>query len=81
MKRESDTIEQLRLEAGRLWDEMNVPGDGRREEYVTELIEIELELERLGLRAEVVLDSHRDDLDRCATRLDRLRCSSAVAAA
>ena len=79
MKRESDTIEQLRLEAGRLWDE--VPDDGRREDFLTELIDVELEIELLSLRSDLVLDSHNDAVERCTTRLDRLRCRSAVAAA
>ena len=40
MKRANDTIEQLRLAAGRLWDDP-VPDNGRREELLTELVDIE----------------------------------------
>ncbi|MEM7286285.1 MAG: hypothetical protein AAF480_08045 [Actinomycetota bacterium] len=78
MKRSSDTIEQLRLEAGRLWD-APVPDDGRREELLTELVDIETDLDRLGLRAEISPAQDRE-IARCARRLDRLRSRWAVAA-
>ena len=78
MKRASDTIEQLRLDAGRLWDDP-VPDDERREELLTELVDIETELERLGLRLEST-SSHDREIARCAKRLDRLRSQWAVAA-
>lgn len=78
MKRANDTIEQLRLDAGRLWDDP-VPDDGRREELLIELVDIETELECLGLRIGVTR-SHDRELARCARRLDRLRSRWAVAA-
>ena len=78
MKQRRDTIEQLRLDAGRLWDDP-VPDDGQREELLTELIAIEHELESLGLRIDQP-QSNEDEIDRCAERLDRLRCRWAVAA-
>ena len=78
MKRANDTIEQLRLDAGRLWDDP-VPDNGRREELLTELVDIETELECLGLRADTTRSYDRE-LARCARRLDRLRSQWAVAA-
>lgn len=77
MNRASDTIEQLRLDAGRLWNDP-VPDDGRREELLIELIDIETELECLGLRTDSTR-SHDRELARCAIRLDRLRSRWAVA--
>lgn len=78
MKRANDTIQQLRLDAGRLWDDP-VPDNARREELLTELIDIETELECLGLRVDPTR-SHDRELARCARRLDRLRSRWAVAA-
>ena len=78
MKRANDTIEQLRLAAGRLWDDP-VPDNGRREELLTELVDIETELECLGLRVDATRP-HDRELARCARRLDRLRSRWAVAA-
>ncbi len=78
MQRASATIEQLRLDAGRLWDD-HVPDNGRREELLIELVDIETELECLGLRLDSTR-SHDHELARCARRLDRLRSRWAVAA-
>jgi hypothetical protein len=66
-------LDRLHVEALRLWDtEPEVDGE-LRQELLTELADIDLELERLSLRAhEHADDGYLPDVDRCARRLDHL---------
>ncbi len=72
MTNTADTIERLDLEARRLWAHPRAVRGDERQSLLIELLDVELELERLSLRADAPPSSYADDLSRCAEALDRL---------
>lgn len=71
-----DAVEALMVEARWLLDREPMVGLDEREAVVHELFEVDLALERLGLRARAasLSDLDLDELERCARQLERLRC-------
>lgn len=67
-------LERLRVAARRLWDIESGRQVHRQIDVLNELVDLDLELERLSLRVAVsrLGVEHRDRLNRCAERLREL---------
>ncbi|MDH4169089.1 MAG: hypothetical protein OEW42_05810 [Acidimicrobiia bacterium] len=70
-----DQLERLTADARRLWDREPGALPEHREELLSELTAVDLDLERLGLRSRCTPFDRRDldELSACAHRLNRLR--------
>ncbi|NNC80357.1 MAG: hypothetical protein HKN94_09430 [Acidimicrobiales bacterium] len=70
----SSELERLRIAARRLWDIESNRQTHRKVGVLNELVDLDLELERLSLRAEVSLldDDHSTRLQKCAERIRQL---------